>query len=122
MWLDALSGSLFGLLIGGGVVWLVRLLGSVAFGKEALGLGDVHLMAGVGACLGWIDATLAFFGSAFVGLAITLVSSIAKGKTNRAHPLGPSLAIATVGVLLGKVFIERAIGILAPALAPVHLP
>ena len=48
-------------LVGGGVVWLVRIAGSLAFGKEAMGLGDVHLMAGVGACLGWIDPTLAVF-------------------------------------------------------------
>jgi hypothetical protein len=51
-----------------------------------------------------------------------VVSSIAKGKTNRALPLGPSLAIATLGVVLGKVFIERLIGVIAPVLAPVHLP
>lgn len=122
LWLDALTGSLFGMLIGGGVVWLVRLLGSLAFGREALGLGDVHLMAGVGACLGWIDATFAFFGSAFVGLAITLAGMIVRGKANRALPLGPSLAIATILVVLGKVFIERGIDRIAPALAPFHIP
>jgi leader peptidase (prepilin peptidase)/N-methyltransferase len=122
MWLDALTGSLFGLLVGGGVVWCVRILGSLAFGREALGLGDVHLMAGVGACVGWIDATLAFFLSAFVGLAITLAGSLSKGKVSRALPLGPSLAIATVLVVLGKVFIERGLGVIAPALAPIRLP
>lgn len=122
LWLDALTGSLFGLLVGGGVVWLVRLLGTLGFGKEALGLGDVHLMAGVGACVGFIDASLAFLLSAFVGLVITAVGAVMRGKANRALPLGPSLAIATVLVVLGKVFLERGLGLIAPNLAPVHLP
>jgi leader peptidase (prepilin peptidase) / N-methyltransferase len=122
MWLDALSGSLFGLLIGGGVVWLVRILGSLAFGREALGLGDAHLMAGVGACVGWIDATLAFFLSAFVGILITIAAALRRGQTSRALPLGPSLAIATLLVVLGKVFIERGLGIVAPQFAPIRLP
>ena len=49
LWLVVLSGVLLGYLIGGGIVWAVRILGSLAFGKEAMGLGDVHLMAAVGA-------------------------------------------------------------------------
>jgi leader peptidase (prepilin peptidase)/N-methyltransferase len=122
LWLDAMTGSLFGMLMGGGVVWLVRLLGTLGFGREALGLGDVHLMAGVGACMGFIDASLAFLLSAFVGLVITGVQAVVRGKAARALPLGPSLAVATLLVLLGKVWIEKGLGLIAPALAPVHLP
>jgi len=50
-WALGLLGSIFGFMIGGAVVWATRILGSLAFGKEAMGLGDVHLMAGVGAML-----------------------------------------------------------------------
>jgi hypothetical protein len=112
LWLVALSGSLLGYLVGGGVVWSFRVLGSLGFGKEAVGLGDVHLMAAVGACLGWIDATLAFFLSAFVGLAWVLAGILLTGQKRRAMAFVPSLAAATFLVLLGKPLIEFGLGLL----------
>jgi leader peptidase (prepilin peptidase)/N-methyltransferase len=107
-----LSGVLLGYLIGGGLVWAVRILGSIGFGREAMGLGDVHLMAAVGACIGWIDSTLAFFGAAFVGLAWAILSGISGGKLRRMMPYGPFLAVSTVLVLLGKPLIEQGLSIL----------
>jgi len=106
VWLDALGGSLLGYLVGGGVVWAVRLFGSLGFGKEAMGLGDVHLMAAVGACVGWVDAVLAFFMAAFVGILLTFYSLSLSRGVGRAMPYGPSLAIATVLVLLAKPAVE----------------
>ena len=38
-----------GFVIGGGVVWALRIIATVLLDTEALGLGDVHLMACVGA-------------------------------------------------------------------------
>lgn len=112
LWLSVLAGVLMGYLIGGGVVWATRIFGSLGFGKEAMGLGDVHLMAAVGACCGWIDATLAFFGAAFVGVAWALLGSILRGAFRRAMPYGPFLAVATVLVLLCKPQIESGISAL----------
>jgi len=110
VWLDALGGSLLGYLVGGGVVWAVRLFGSLGFGKEAMGLGDVHLMAAVGACVGWVDAVLAFFAAAFVGILLTFYSLSLSRGVGRAMPYGPSLAIATVLVLLAKPAVEFGLG------------
>lgn len=107
-WLEILSGSLLGYLIGGGVVWGVRILGSLLFRKEAMGLGDVHLMAGVGACLGWIDPTLAFFLAAPIGLYIELLRRVISGGRRAAMPFGPSLAIAVLIVLLAKPWLADA--------------
>lgn len=106
LWAAVLGGVLMGYLIGGGVVWAVRILGSLGFGKEAMGMGDVHLMAGVGACLGWIDATLAFFVAAFVGIFLTLLMALRSGAARRTMPYGPSLAIASVLILLCKPLVE----------------
>lgn len=106
LWLQALGGVLIGYLAGGGVVWAVRIFGSLGFGKEAMGLGDVHLMAAVGACLGWIDATLAFFAAAFVGMAWWLLSGLTGGRLPRTIPYGPYLAVATLLVIFGKPLIE----------------
>ncbi len=122
LWLTVLAGSLLGALAGGGVVWAVRILGSIAFGKEAMGLGDVHLMAAVGACLGWIDPVIAFFGAAFVGVAWALLGALVGGGFKRAMPYGPFLAIATLMVLLGKPWVEMLLGRLGGASGPLNLP
>lgn len=113
LWFSALSACLLGYLIGGAVVWVVRILGSLLFGKEAMGLGDVHLMCAVGAVLGWIDSTLAFFAAAFVGLAWALLGAVFRGGMLRQLPYGPHLAVATVLVLLGKPLIEMGLSALA---------
>ncbi|GJQ29768.1 MAG: hypothetical protein HBSAPP03_16520 [Phycisphaerae bacterium] len=102
LWLSVLGGVLLGYLVGGGLVWAMRIFGSLAFGKEALGLGDVHLMAAVGACLGWIDSVLGFFGAAFVGVIWAVVSRLFSGAFQRHLPFGPYLAIATVLVWFFK--------------------
>lgn len=122
LWLNVLGGVLLGYLIGGGVVWAMRIAGSLAFGKEALGLGDVHLMAAVGACLGWIDSTLAFFGAAFVGVAWAILSRIFSGVFQRHMPFGPYLAIATVLVWFAKPEIAQLVTWLSKARPPISLP
>lgn len=121
-WLMVLAGTFLGFLIGGGFLWFMRIVFSFALGKEALGLGDIHLMAGVGACLGWIDATLAFFGAALVGLVWTIVGAVAGGKIKRAMPFGPYLAIATLLVLLCKPWIEAGLTRLMPNFGAINIP
>jgi len=104
LWLLALGASAMGALVGGGSVWAVRILGSIAFGKEAMGLGDVHLMAGVGAVLGWIDPLIAFFVAPFSGIIWALLGP-ALGrfvKLPSVLPYGPHLALATVVVMYAK--------------------
>lgn len=122
IWLVVLGGVLMGYLIAGGVVWAVRIGGSLAFGKEAMGLGDVHMMAAVGACLGWIDPTIAFFLAAFVGVAYAIVAQVFKGKLSRAMPYGPFLAIATLMVVLGKPIVEIVLGRIFGLDMPLNLP
>jgi len=97
-WLSGFLGSVFGLLIGGFVVWLTRILGTMVFGREAMGMGDVHLMAAVGACLGAGAATVAFFLAQFFGLVLAIYL-LATG-TKRELPYGPYLSLATAFVML----------------------
>ncbi len=122
LWLDVLAGVLMGYVIGGGLVWLMRIGGTLALGKEAMGLGDVHLMAAVGACLGWIDSALGFVGAAFVGAAWALLGVVFGGALKRHMPFGPYLAIATVLVWFFKPLIEQLFGLIAHAPGPIHLP
>jgi len=102
LWLRVLAGVLIGYLVGGGVVWAMRIVGSLAFGKEAMGLGDVHMMAAVGACLGWIDPVLAFFGAAFLGMGWWALGMIFRRMSRRVMPFGPFLAMGTLIVWFAK--------------------
>lgn len=91
-------GSLLGALVGALVVWLVRVFGSLAFGRVAMGMGDVHLMFAVGAVLGPGPATVAFFLAPFCGLLIAAWRLIT--RSHRELPYVPYLSLATGIVLL----------------------
>ena len=97
-WVTGLLGSLLGGLVGGFVVWITRILGSVGFGRLAMGLGDVDLMVGVGTVVGAGAATVAFFLAPFFGLALALYMLVTGKK--RELPYGPYLSLATAFVML----------------------
>ena len=118
-----LAGVLLGYLVGGGIVWMVRILGSLAFNKEAMGLGDVHLLAAVGACLGWIDAVGAFFAAVVVGAVWGVLGSVLGGSFRRMLPFGPFLVLGTLMVWFAKQgLIEWAVNAIAKPAARIHLP
>ena len=123
LWLAAMGGSMLGLIVGGGLVWAIRIGGSLVFGKEAMGLGDVHLMAAVGATLGWIDPSIAFFVAPFFGIGaavLSLVMARAFRRAGTALPYGPSLATATLLVIYAKPLFEAGLGMMSGA--PIDLP
>jgi leader peptidase (prepilin peptidase)/N-methyltransferase len=97
-WLNGLLGALLGGLVGGFVVWLTRILGSYTMGKEAMGLGDVHLMFGIGAVMGAGLATITFFLAPFAGILAGLYLLIARSR--RQLPYGPYLSLAAGLVML----------------------
>jgi len=99
-------GCVWGYFVGCGVVWATRILGTSALGKEAMGLGDVHLMGAIGAVIGAPMVTLAFFVAPFFGLTWALFQMFFK-KT-RQIPYGPFLSIATfVVIILQEWFLNR---------------
>lgn len=59
--------SLFGVAAGFGLTWGVRAGAQAALGKEAMGFGDVKLMAGIGGFVGWQGALLTFFLGCLLG-------------------------------------------------------
>jgi leader peptidase (prepilin peptidase)/N-methyltransferase len=93
-----LLGSLFGYFVGCAVVWATRVLGTLGFGKEAMGLGDVHLMGAAGAVVGPIMVVIAFFIAPFFGLGWALFQVFFK-KIHQI-PYGPFLSIAVLTVMI----------------------
>ena len=90
--------ALFGYLIGGLWIWGIRILGTLGFGKEAMGMGDVHIMAAVGAVTGWVVPSVAFFVAPFFGLLWALHLWLSRNQ--RELPYGPWLAAASLVVML----------------------
>ncbi len=117
-----LTGVMLGYLVGGAVIWGVRIFGSLAFGKEAMGLGDVHVLAAIGACLGWPAAVLTFFAAVLVGLGGAVVGAVLRSKVARMMAFGPCLAMGALVVLYGMPLIETGLGILMGRPGEVNLP
>jgi leader peptidase (prepilin peptidase)/N-methyltransferase len=115
--LQVMGAMLAGYLMGGGMIWGIRILGTLAFGREAMGLGDVHLLAAVGAVLGWSDPIIIFFIAPFFGLLWALFS---KGlgaifrSVRRELPYGPHLAAATLAMIVFRGPIHHGFAALMP--------
>lgn len=86
--------SLLGLAFAGGVTWGVRWSASAGLGVEALGFGDVTLMAMIGCYVGWQASLLIFFIAPLVAILFVLIRWIVTGDA--ATPYGPYLCAAAV--------------------------
>lgn len=97
-WFAAAMGSVLGAMVGAMLVWVTRILGTLAFGRLAMGLGDVHLMFGVGAVIGAGAVTVAFFLAPFGGMAIAVYLMLFGRR--REIPYGPYLSLGTAATLI----------------------
>jgi len=96
--LHGLAVSLAGLIIGGGIVWLVRLIGFWTLNREAMGFGDVILMALIGSFLGWQATLIVFFLAPM--MALTVVAATWLFRRQRELPFGPYLSLAALVTVL----------------------
>jgi leader peptidase (prepilin peptidase)/N-methyltransferase len=103
-----LLGSVWGYVAGCGIVWSIRIFGTLAFGKEAMGLGDVHLMGAAGAVIGAFFVVLAFFIAPFFGLA--WAGGQMFFKKIRQIPYGPFLSLGIFVVMIFHDLILNRIG------------
>ncbi|MCL1971767.1 MAG: prepilin peptidase [Endomicrobia bacterium] len=100
-YLQRFLNALIGLVVGGGFLLLIGIVGQFMFKKEAMGGGDVKLMAGVGAIIGWEKVLLAIFIASFLGSIVGLFLILFKKVERRGYlPFGPFLAAASYITLL----------------------
>ena len=85
--------SILGLLLGGALIYITGAVGKLVFRKDAMGDGDVKLMAMIGCFLGWEKIILVFFTAPFLALPLALFSKYIQKK--EAIPYGPFLAVAS---------------------------
>jgi len=95
-----LPQSIISALAMGLLIILIDLIGRKIFKQESMGGGDVMLAAGMGACLGWQNALVAFFIAVLIG-AIWGVALIARGKREWKTyiPFGPFLVVGSIGAI-----------------------
>jgi len=89
--------SVFGLIMGGGILFLIAFVYIAVRKQEGMGMGDVKLLAMIGAFLGWKGVVFVMLVSSLLG-TITGLSIILykKGDLKYALPFGPFLSLAAV--------------------------
>ena len=108
MWLISIVGAILGGLVGGGSLWLVGEIWKRLRGVDAMGLGDVKMMFGVGALLGWRLTLLSIFLGALTG-AIAGIALIAKQKDKNFQAQIPFGIFLGIGSIVSLLFGEKMI-------------
>ncbi len=95
--------ALIGAAVGFGLLYVVAVVGAKAFGKEAMGGGDIKMMAMVGAFTGWKGVLLTIFGGSLLGTLVFVPLSL---RHKRLVPFGVFLApAAAVAFVFGDAII-----------------
>ena len=89
-----LSHALLGSLCGWYLPYLIGLFGSWGFGRNAMGYGDVKMLAWMGAFLGPIGVLYTFFLAAIIGTLVGVPLRLLGG--GRELPFGPYLVAGGV--------------------------
>lgn len=88
--------SALGVVIGGGIILVIRLAGSLIFKKESMGIGDIELSAMIGAFLGWRYITISLFLGFFLGALTGIFLILSKIKSREdAVPFGPFIILGS---------------------------
>jgi leader peptidase (prepilin peptidase)/N-methyltransferase len=97
-----IQSAIIGVLVGGGVLWLIGEAYYRYAGEEGMGGGDVKMLAMIGAFLGWKLAVLTLVFSSLAGSLVgLLVIATRRGGMKYALPYGTFLAI---GALVASLF------------------
>lgn len=92
--LSGFLNSFLGALTGGVMIYAMGMFGEFMFKREAMGGGDVKLLAMIGSFIGWKLTVLTFFIAPGFGAVVGLILKIREGKD--IIPYGPYLSLAAV--------------------------
>ena len=95
--------AVLGAAVGFGLLYAVAVAGQWLFGEEAMGGGDIKMMAMVGAFVGWKGVLLTVFAGALLGLLIFVPLTLRK---KRLVPFGVFLAMgAALTFMFGEAIV-----------------
>lgn len=93
--------SALGILLGGGILYLVAFGYYTLTKREGMGGGDIKLLAMIGAFLGWQSLLYVIFASSLFGSLIGVIAMLQQKKGGQTRiPFGPFLAIAAMSWVL----------------------
>jgi leader peptidase (prepilin peptidase)/N-methyltransferase len=105
-----LGVGILGMIAGAGITQFFRLSFSFLLRREAMGFGDVTLLAMIGGFLGWQAAIMTFFLGPFFGIVHALwklfgyikkqLTGAQSSSADRELPFGPYLSMAAVTLVL----------------------
>lgn len=100
--------ALIGLLIGGGVLFLIAFIYEFITKREGMGGGDIKLLAMIGGFLGWKSLIFVLLFSSFTGAVVGITAMIIQKKDMKyAVPFGPFLSAAAVAYIFwGDAFVR----------------
>ncbi|MDQ7062902.1 MAG: prepilin peptidase [candidate division KSB1 bacterium] len=92
-----------GMLAGGGLLWLIAILGQIMYKQESMGGGDIKLGAMIGAFMNPQSILLALFLAFFIAALFSVVGMVI-GKLQRHNtiPFGPFIAAGAYAVVSFK--------------------
>ncbi len=94
--------AVWGVLFGGGILWLVAYVYYLFTGREGLGGGDIKLLGWLGALLGWKAVPFIILTSSVFGTVVGLyLSRNSEDKMKAVIPFGPFIALGAVLYILG---------------------
>lgn len=88
--------ALLGAFVGGGVLYVIAILGEWILKKEAMGMGDVKMMAMIGSFAGWAGVIITIFLGSLLG---TIVFGPLNVRKRRLIPFGIFLAVGGLASL-----------------------
>ena len=102
------KASLFGVLVGGGVLYAIALLYYLWRKVDGMGGGDIKLLAMIGAFLGWQALPFVILASSLSGTVVGLIAMIKQKKGGQTRiPFGPFLSLAALAYLFFSVQIQQ---------------
>lgn len=92
--------NIIGFIVGGAIFAIITLVGTLVTNKEAMGFGDVKLVAALGLVMGFPKILIIAVTSFLIGAVVSIILLILKKKkTKDVIPFGPFIVISTIVVM-----------------------
>lgn len=103
-----LMDAVLGIIIGGGILYLIAFAYELLRKTEGMGGGDIKLLAMMGAFLGWQSLWFIIMVSSILGAVVGITAMMIKKQDMKyAVPFGPFLSVAAVSYLFFGAYVTK---------------